>query len=350
MNMPQPIAIMGGGLAGLSLGIALRNRNVPVTIHEAGNYPRHRVCGEFLSGAGQTILDRHGLMPACLAAGGRWARTVAFATESRLGPVHTLPSPAFCLSRYTLDALLANEFVKSGGELHTHERGVPVPNQPGIVHATGRRPSAQVKGWRWFGVKCHVRHVPLSADLELHFGPSAYVGLCRLAEDVVNVCGLFRRRSDERKPAPSDPRDWLRGSPGSIRFERLLNAEWLTHSLCTVAGLDLRPRRASERTTLRLGDALTMIPPFTGNGMSLALESAALATDPLVSYSRGETDWASACAKFGRAIDSTFTTRLRCSAWLQRLLFLPAAPALLLQLTRRDGCLLRQLFAVTRGG
>jgi len=48
----KPITIVGGGLAGLTLGIGLRQRGVPVTIWEAGKYPRHRVCGEFISGNG----------------------------------------------------------------------------------------------------------------------------------------------------------------------------------------------------------------------------------------------------------------------------------------------------------
>jgi 2-polyprenyl-6-methoxyphenol hydroxylase-like FAD-dependent oxidoreductase len=46
---PRPVEIIGGGLAGLSLGIALRHRGLPVTIREAGHYPRHRVCGEFIT-------------------------------------------------------------------------------------------------------------------------------------------------------------------------------------------------------------------------------------------------------------------------------------------------------------
>ena len=55
------ITIVGGGLAGLSSGIALRRRGVPVNLHEAGVYPRHRVCGEFISGVSQCTFDSLGI-------------------------------------------------------------------------------------------------------------------------------------------------------------------------------------------------------------------------------------------------------------------------------------------------
>ena len=62
--MPQimkPITIAGGGLAGLAAGIALRQRGVPVELHEAASYPRHRVCGEFISGLSETTVETLGL-------------------------------------------------------------------------------------------------------------------------------------------------------------------------------------------------------------------------------------------------------------------------------------------------
>ena len=51
------LTIAGGGLAGLSLGIALRSRGVPVRVIEAASYPRHRVCGEFISAIADVELD-----------------------------------------------------------------------------------------------------------------------------------------------------------------------------------------------------------------------------------------------------------------------------------------------------
>ena len=61
MSSPRPVEIVGGGLAGLSLGLALRRAAVPVTIFEAGVYPRHRVCGEFIAGLDTDTISRLGL-------------------------------------------------------------------------------------------------------------------------------------------------------------------------------------------------------------------------------------------------------------------------------------------------
>ena len=78
MKAPQAITIVGGGLAGLTLGIGLRRKGIPVAIREAGHYPRHRVCGEFISGRGLQTLDRLGLLEKLLTAGAKPAVNAAF--------------------------------------------------------------------------------------------------------------------------------------------------------------------------------------------------------------------------------------------------------------------------------
>jgi 2-polyprenyl-6-methoxyphenol hydroxylase-like FAD-dependent oxidoreductase len=87
MNAPRPITIAGGGLAGLTLGIALRQRGIPVTIWEAGHYPRHRVCGEFICGRGRETLVKLGLNEILSKAGAQEAKTACFFA----GP--SLPEP-----------------------------------------------------------------------------------------------------------------------------------------------------------------------------------------------------------------------------------------------------------------
>src|SRR5262245_66138017 len=92
----KTVTIIGWGLAGLSLGIGLRQRGVPVVIWEAGHYPRHRVCGEFINGHGQGTLGRLGLREKLWAAGAHPATTAAFICRRASSPVRLLPEPALC--------------------------------------------------------------------------------------------------------------------------------------------------------------------------------------------------------------------------------------------------------------
>ena len=43
------IIIIGGGLAGLTAAIHLSKNGFDVTVIEKNNYPRHKVCGEYIS-------------------------------------------------------------------------------------------------------------------------------------------------------------------------------------------------------------------------------------------------------------------------------------------------------------
>jgi flavin-dependent dehydrogenase len=320
MSPPKPIQIIGGGLAGLTLGIALRRREIPVTIFEAGNYPRHRVCGEFISGRGLWVLDSLGLKEKFFNAGAIRAETAMFVAGRFHSPVHQLPVPAICLSRFVMDNLLANEFQKLGGDLQSGARRQNECGE-GTVRANGRRVQPVEHGWRWFGLKTHARNVSLATDLEMHLSKNGYVGLCRLANGDVNVCGLFRRNGFETPLQPGF--DLLRGEPTTVLRERLAHAEFDKASLCSVAGLSLKPQLAAEKNEVCIGDALTMIPPVTGNGMSLAFESAQLAIEPVFTFSRGTISWNEARQKIALACDEKFSRRLRWANWLQRLMFSP---------------------------
>src|ERR1700744_3305078 len=141
MNGTKPITVIGGGLAGLTLGIGLRQKGVPVTIHEAGTSPRHRVCGEFISGRGQATLTRLGLWELFDQHGAVPAQTAAFFSVTRSTVARSLPSAAICLSRFTLDVALAKHFRELGGEMIEGKR-YTASLAEGDVRATGRRPQA----------------------------------------------------------------------------------------------------------------------------------------------------------------------------------------------------------------
>ena len=118
--------------------------------------------------------------------------------------------------------------------------------------------------------------------------------------------------------------------------------------LCSVAGFSLQPRRAASHGECSIGDALTMIPPVTGNGMSMAFEAAGMAIEPLASYSRGEMDWPRAQEMIMRTCDAAFAQRLSAARWLQWMMFAPLLRTGIGSLVLRSDCLWRILFARTR--
>jgi menaquinone-9 beta-reductase len=326
MKNPRPIEIVGGGLAGLSLGLGLRQASVPVAIFEAGAYPRHRVCGEFIAGLAETTIDKLGLAP--LLSDALRHREVAWFLRDKPASIQQLPTPAFGLSRHALDARLANAFVNAGGTLHTHTRLSDAAPIPGRIFATGRRRGDSP----WIGLKFHVRHLSLTRELELHLGDNAYVGLAQIENERVNVCGLFHRRPLSAK-GPALLIGYLRAAGLTVLAKRIAAAEPDPASCCAVAAVRF-DRAVPTGSRVMLGDACAMIPPFTGNGMAMAFQSAELGLDPLVAYSRGETDWTEAHRSISARLSRHFRVRLGSANALHPFLLRPGRQRLLGTLTR----------------
>lgn len=334
------ITIAGGGLAGLALGVGLRQRGVPVELSEAGSYPRHRVCGEFISGVSQQTLVRLGI--AAELADARQHREVAWLERGRLLRRDLLPEPALGISRWRLDARLAARFQQLGGNLATGTRAQPVAGA-GRVWAAGRRP--QRSGW--LGLKCHFHGVPMQAELEMHLGRGGYVGLVGVEDGRVNVCGLF----------PVDRTIHGHGRELLDRYLRACGLDALATTLvgcvaddasfCATAGFALG-RQPPLAGLAVLGDAAAMIPPFTGNGMTMAFEAAEAALDPLNGYACGQLDWPAAMAGLRRAQHRLFRRRLTAAALLHPFLTTTAGQRLLVPMARSRLLPFQQLLGLLR--
>jgi flavin-dependent dehydrogenase len=180
-----------------------------------------------------------------------------------------------------------------GGELRTLYA-------PLVVAADGRR-SVVVRhtgtvrryGPAVVGVKRHLRLADRSfvapGQLEMHSFAGGYLGLCRVADEALNVCGIVPRRV-------------LRSYRGSIdgALQRLLPADSTAARLLAI-GEPLTPwlsvpdvsRQWSyphSAGVLYVGDALGTIEPLTGQGMSMALLSGQWAAERILEREKGLAD------------------------------------------------------------
>ncbi|MGC6565801.1 MAG: NAD(P)/FAD-dependent oxidoreductase [Akkermansiaceae bacterium] len=311
------IVIAGGGLAGLSLGIALVRKGVPVTIREAGQYPRHRVCGEFVNGVTMETLRELGIAP--LFQGALEHRSTKWWVGEECVLKASLPRPALGMSRWEMDELLRIEFEKEGGELRTGERA-NCRAQEGLVWTAGRR---MKKNSSLLGLKAHFEDVDLDGSLEMHLGKNCYLGLTPVNRNGsrVNVCGLFNGYEHSSGGNPlirAIRQDGLHGLA-----DRLEEGRMDDRSLTGISGIELGGQRVEDDLCV-LGDAERMIPPFTGNGMSMAFESAECAVVPLMAYCREERSWNDTRQAIALALENRFRDRVNLAVKLHHCLMHPA--------------------------
>lgn len=266
--MRNSVKIHGGALAGCAAALAARQQDVPVVVYEKSPFPRHKVCGEFLSHGAEALFRDLGL----------WRRF------ERLNPAsitrlelhfpgksfqYELPDPCWGISRYSLDAWLMESAIAAGAEWH--QELAPVATPPAVM-AYGRKQSAP-KGNRIFGFKAH--HAgPSTGTIELHFFDGCYVGVSPVENGIVNLCGLGPESILSQHAfdydALCDCSPTLRERRRALRRQ----IEWLS-----VGPLVYRvpPREPMEAGVYPAGDALGFVDPFTGTGMFNALLSGSLA-------------------------------------------------------------------------
>ena len=327
--MEKLITIAGGGLAGLACALGLRKAGLPVEVHEAGAYPRHRVCGEFLCGVSPQTLAALGLTE-CLEDGAP-LRAMAWFHRDRRVLWRTLPCSAVGISRHRLDHRMARRLIASGGIVRTHSR-LPLESREGLLFCTGRPP---VPGG-WVGVKAYFKDLPLDADLEMHMGRNAYIGLSRIEDSQVNVCGLFPGDSLKNLPRQELWNHIAKAARLDRLHARLSAATIVPDSISAIAAF--RPGYPRHPFAAAIGDAAVAIPPFTGNGMSMAIEGASLAVGSLTPYGRGRSSWSSALADLHARMEQNFSQRMRLALVMHPFLLHPLGQ-LALAWTARTGLL-----------
>jgi len=318
--MKRSITIIGGGLSGLALGCFLRKYEIPVTIIEQGDYPRHKVCGEFICGVSHETLAALGID--ALFQDAEKIETLEWFMHEDKVLDKTLPLHGMGISRFLLDDRLQRQFQETGGIIkqeRIQKSTFLETHREDIVWAFGKEKRGKGKDkTRWLGMKMHVSGLDIQG-LEMHTGGRAnnggYIGLAPIEHDKVNVCGLFEVNKSVQGKGEENFCAYLRSMQLDRLADRIEQASIDPASFSAVAGFSMGHQRvfsAEKQNIFAIGDAALLIPPFTGNGMSIALESALLAGECLLPYCQGhgEHHWVEVLEDYQTQLKKKFRKRL----------------------------------------
>jgi menaquinone-9 beta-reductase len=296
--LKNDVLIIGGGVAGCAAAIALARAGRCVTLLERESSPRHKVCGEFLSG--EALEDLHAIGIDVAALGAVPIDLVRLAAASRAAEA-PLPFPAASLTRKALDTALIAAANTAGVRVECGRTVQSLVRTPGNLWqvtlddgtareaataflATGKhdlrghtRPADPA---RWVAFKMYFRLAPAqSAELarasELMLYPGGYGGIQPVEGGIANLCCVVQKRYI----APLGHRweDFLAKMQQDCPHlaMRLAGAEPLLAKPIAITHIPYGfIRRTTEEGLYCIGDQAAVIPSFTGDGISIALHAA----------------------------------------------------------------------------
>jgi flavin-dependent dehydrogenase len=296
--LQDEVLILGGGVAGCAAAIALARKGRSVTLIEREPTPRHKVCGEFLSGEALEDLHALGIDVASLGAVPIHYVRLAAARRAAEAP---LPFPAASLTRKALDTALIAQAIAAGVRL---ERGRSVQSlsrtyanlwqatlddgttfeAPDAFLATGKH---DLRGHgrprdadQWIAFKMYYRltaaqtaELANASELTLYAG--GYGGIQPVQDGITNFCCVMQRKFFARAGLRWE------GVLAKMKQDcphlamRLEGAEPLLDKPIAITHIPYGYlRRATEDGLYCIGDQAAVIPSFTGDGISIALHTA----------------------------------------------------------------------------
>ena len=335
------VIIIGGGLAGLTAGIHLSQENLRVILIEKQAYPQHKVCGEYVSNEIVPYLHQLGisvdeLNPSRI-------QRFLFSTVSGKTIESKLPLGGFGLSRYTLDNFLYKKAVASGVVIVQEQvidsqfdnnfftvstSDAKTYTAQIVIGAYGKRSSLDKRLQRpfiskespWMGVKAHYQ-VEFPADLvSLHNFEGGYCGLCQVEDSIVNACYLTNYKSFKKhKNIDAFQKQVMSQNPFLKDF--FSRASPLFDKPLTISQISFAKKQPVENHLFMCGDTAGVIHPLCGNGMAMAIHSAKLLSELLVTYFKGNAVTRLTLEKnYTLAWQKEFNTRLMAGRLLQSIL------------------------------
>ena len=302
--------IIGGGLAGSMVGMRLAAAGREVTLLERERVAHHKVCGEFLSHEAVEYLRQAGIDP--LALGAAPIRYTRLSVKRRLVEA-VLPFTALSLSRYVLDEAMLGRAVESGCQVQRGAFVESLANHSGMWRAQlrdgdswcaptvflangkhdlrglNRQPSAQgdLIGFKMQMRLAQAQTAALREFMELFLFPGGYGGLALVENETANFCLVVRRRALRKIGGWTELLASIQDENPHLA-QRLQGAAHLWERPLAVSSIPYGYLAGRPLGLWSVGDQAAVIPSFTGDGMSIALHSAALAARMYLAHESAE--------------------------------------------------------------
>jgi flavin-dependent dehydrogenase len=338
------LIVIGGGPGGCAAAISAARAGSKVLLLERGKFPRHKVCGEFVSAESLGLL-RHLLSRAhqrFISGAPLIPRGRIFVDKAELAA--EISPAAASITRFDLDSALWDSCIQAGGEARaectvqalegTGPFRVTTQNDSfdaqAVVNATGRwsnltspavRTQNRTTNERWIGLKAHFREASAPASVDLYFFDGGYCGVQPVALSHnssgirINACAMVRA------DVATTLEEVLRCHPALLERSRGWEPLMDVVSASPMVFHDPEP---VQEAMFQVGDSATFVDPFIGDGISLALRSGELAAECLVSFFREERSLEQATADYCRLYEERLARVFRASSKLRNMLRWPS--------------------------
>lgn len=400
MNEPEDydVIIAGGGPAGSSAAIHLAQSGLRVLLVDQKQFPRAKLCGEFISPECFDHFKDLGVAAEMLASHpARLSETVFY---SRRGHRVSVPSGWFAtrsalgLSRAQMDHNLLRRAARVGADVLQNATvsdvidcddricGVRIRTNHDerayhakiTIDATGRPRILSRKVHEYAGEKASRDRARLVA-FKAHFAKTSvasgtceiysyrrgYGGISTIENGLSNVCFIVAAKDVRR--LHSDPELVLQNTlrtnrrAAEVLASATRSSQWLSVSLDSFGLQDPTPKPG----LIAIGDSASFIDPFTGSGMLMALESGALAAKLILKQGAlFSTDLDSGWPILNQLTDfandyaleyqQTFGPRLRTCRWLRHTAYNPRLADLIILLCSVSERFRNRLARATRSG
>ena len=369
MPVSADVIVIGGGLAGLTSAIHLSNKGLSVIVIERQSYPKHKVCGEYISKEVLPYFEYLGIDISGLGI----AHINRFRFSSRGGKtVDTLlPLGGISISRYTIDHFLAQNATSSGSTIITEKvENIIFDKDIFKVHTTqqtytstivigayGKRSNLDQALKRnfiftktpWVAAKAHYRGNFPDDLVGLYHFKGGYCGVSKVENDAINICYIFDQQSlSKYKNIEEHLRNVLYNNP---RLREIFDScEMIFPRALSISQISFEKKERVENHILMIGDSAGLIHPLCGNGMAMAIHSAKIVSENVIEFMKGKIKTRKELEnKHKYDWEKTFMYRIKFTGIMNYLFYSNLLSNLVFSIVAKSPWLLRQIIKNTHG-